>query len=156
LLCNVMLPLIIIAALIFFKQLKSVTLAEKEERLVPLLFATLCFYACYYMVSKISASELINLFLASSVIVLAGVLIITSFWKISMHMAGIGGITGLILFLMYFYQVDILITLCLVILLTGIISSSRLACRSHSIIQLIAGYFLGFILVFGCMMKRFH
>jgi hypothetical protein len=68
-------------------------------------------------------------------------------------MAGIGGITGLTLFLMQFYRADILFILCIVILITGVISSARLASGSHTLPQLLAGYFLGLALVFGLLIK---
>jgi hypothetical protein len=152
-LCNVLLPLTLIASLIIFKKIKNEIIEEKQERLVPLIFTTICFYTCYYMVSRLSPSIIINRFLGSSVVVLAAVLIITIFWKISMHMAGVGGITGLTLFLIYFYNADILLVLCILILITGIVSTSRLASGSHSIFQLVGGYFLGLSLVFGFLMK---
>jgi hypothetical protein len=155
-LCNILLPLAIIASLIFFRKLKDSIIEEQHERLLPLLFTMISFYACYYIVSKLSSSAIVNFFLGSTVLVMAAVLVITFFWKISMHMAGIGGISGLTLFLIYFYQADIVLLLSCVILITGIISSSRLASGSHTILQVIGGYFLGLILVFGFLMKIFH
>jgi len=155
-LCNILIPLTMIASLILFRKIKNSEMEEQHDRLLPLIFTTLCFYACYYEVSKYSSSAIINFFLGASVIVLAAILLITVFWKISMHMAGIGGITGLTLFLMYFYRADIILILCLVILISGIVSSSRLASGSHTLLQLIAGYFLGLFLVFGFLMNIAH
>jgi hypothetical protein len=152
-LCNILLPLTLIAGLILFRKIKNSVIDDKQDRLMPLIFATFCFYSSYFEVSKYSSSAIINLFLGATVIVLAAVLIITIFWKISMHMAGIGGITGLTLFLIYFYNADIIFVLCAVILISGIVSSSRLASGSHTILQLIGGYFLGLILVFSFLMR---
>jgi hypothetical protein len=152
-LCNVLLPLTLISSLIIFKKIKNEIIEEKQERLIPLIFTTICFYFCYYMVSRLSPSVIINLFLGSAVVVLVAVLIITVFWKISMHLAGIGGITGLTLFLIHFYNADILLILSILILITGIVATSRLALGSHSIFQLIGGYFLGLVLVFGFLIK---
>lgn len=155
-LSDILIPLTMIASLIFFRKIKNSLIEDQRDRLLPLIFTTFCFYACYYEVSKYSSSAIINFFLGASVIVLAAVLVITVFWKISMHMAGIGGITGLTLFLMYFYRADIILILCLVILISGIVSSSRLASGSHTILQLIVGYFLGLLLVFGFLMRIAH
>jgi hypothetical protein len=155
-LCNILLPLTMIASLILFRKIKNSVIDDKNDRLMPLIFATFCFYCCYFEVSKYSSSAVINVFLGYTVIVLATVLIVTIFWKISMHMAGIGGITGLTLFLMYFYSADIIFVLCAVILISGIVLSSRLASGSHTILQLIGGYFLGLILVFSILMRIAH
>ncbi len=154
--CTIALPLGILPIMMYYKKIQDTRLDEKNERLLPLAFAMACFYAGYYMISKFSPSDTINFFLLSSVLVLFGIFIVSFFWKISMHMAGIGGVTGLILFLMVIYRVDLIIDLCVALLIAGIISSSRLASDSHSPLQLCAGYLMGFCIVFDVMMKVVH
>jgi hypothetical protein len=57
---------------------------------------------------------------------------------------------------MYFYSADIIFVLCAVILISGIVLSSRLASGSHTILQLIGGYLLGLIMVFYILMRIAH
>jgi membrane-associated phospholipid phosphatase len=75
------------------------------------------------------------------------VLIISMFWKISIHMAGIGGITALIIILSVVYRTDMTLLLCIALLLSGIIASIRLALKAHSPAQLLAGYIVGIMTV---------
>jgi hypothetical protein len=149
-LCNV---LSIIPVLIYIKQIQNLEINERSERIIPLFFASMCFYIGYYIVSVHSQSILVNLFMLSTTAVVVVVLLVSLFWKISIHMAGIGGITGLIIILSYVFRADILILLCVVILISGILASARLASGSHSLLQVIAGYLLGLLGVLGLMFQ---
>jgi hypothetical protein len=153
LLCNVLLPVSIIPVLIYIKQIQNLEINERSERIIPLFFASMCFYIGYYIVSAHSQSMLINLFMLSTTAIVVVVLLVSLFWKISIHMAGIGGITGLIIILSYVFRADILILLCVVILISGILASARLASGSHSLLQVIAGYLLGLLGVLGLMFQ---
>jgi len=152
-LCTILLPLSIIPALIYFKHLQNFTIDKRRERLIPLFFATICFYACYYFVSKLAPVKLVNLFLFSSTVVILLILFVSLFWKISIHMAGIGGLTGMILILSFTYGIDSTIVLSISIFVAGLIASSRLVLQSHSILQLIAGFFTGLLSVLILMMQ---
>lgn len=152
-LCNVLLPLSIIPALIYFKNIKNYNINERRERLIPLFFTTVCFYIGYYYVSKITPVRLVNLFLFSSTVVIMVILFISLFWKISIHMAGIGGVTGMIIALTFIYGIDTTIILSISILMAGLIASSRLALNAHNLSQLITGFFVGTLVVFGLMLQ---
>lgn len=146
-LCDVILPLSILPALIYLKHLDNVNMDEKRQRLIPLFFTTICFYGGYFIVSKFSHSMLINAFMLSASVIVFGLLFISLFWKISMHMAGIGGLTGLIIVLSTLYQIDMVLMLSAAILIAGTIATSRLAMNAHSILQVFSGYILGISVV---------
>lgn len=150
-LCNVLLPITIIPALIYLKHLDNFNMDEKRERLIPLFFTTICFYGGYYIIAKFSHSILINYFLLSATVIVFGLLLISIFWKISMHMAGIGGLTGLIIVLSTTYQIDMVLMLSVAILIAGTIATSRLAMNSHSIMEILSGYLFGISVVLFIM-----
>lgn len=152
-LCNILLPLSIIPGLIYFKHIQNITIDVRRERLIPLFFATICFYIGYYFISKFASVRLINVFLFSSTVVLLAILSVSLFWKISIHMAGIGGITGMILGISVVYGIDATIILSICILVAGIIAASRLTLNSHNIVQILTGYLLGVSLVFGFVLQ---
>jgi membrane-associated phospholipid phosphatase len=143
-------------ALIYFGHLKNIKNDERRERMLPLFFTAICFYLGYHIISKFSPSSVINLFMFSSIMLVIAVLCISFFWKISMHMTGIGGVTGLIMILLQIYKADLIFILCVAILIAGTIATSRLALRSHTPLQLVAGYFLGILVVFGIMFQNGH
>lgn len=152
-LCSLILPLSFLPVLIYFQYVKEITLGERRERLIPLFFTTICFYAGYFFISKFSPVKVINLFLLSSTLVVMLILIISLFWKISIHSAGIGGITGLIIILSLTYSVDMTFFLSAAILISGFIFTARLVLNTHTILQLVAGYMVGVIAVIGFMIQ---
>lgn len=149
LLCNVMLPVSIIPVLFYIRHINNLNIDEKRERIIPLFFTTICFYIGYNIISRYSHSQLINLFMLSTTIIVVVIMLTSIFWKISLHMTGIGGITGLIIILSYLYRADLIFLLCAAILISGIIASARLVIGSHNLLQIIAGYLLGFVGVLG-------
>lgn len=150
-LCTTVLPLMILPALYFFNMLQQITMDERRQRFIPLFFTAICFFLAYYLVVKFSPIQVVNLFLFSSVVVVFVILLISVFWKISIHTSGIGGITALIVVLSMAYSVDLIVYFSLAILLSGIIASARLALQTHSLLQVIAGFVVGFLLVGGLM-----
>jgi membrane-associated phospholipid phosphatase len=154
LLCNVILPLSIIPVLIYLRHLQDVKIDDRRERLIPLFFATICFYMSYHIISRISPLVLANLFLLSAAISVFIVLFISIFWKISLHTAGLGGILGLITIISRVYHADLVIILSAAILVSGIIATSRLALRAHTISQILAGFTVGFVVTFGLLWQH--
>lgn len=142
-LCHVLLPLSLIPAMIYLKHIDNYYINEKQQRVIPLLFTSVCFYIGYYIITKFSQSILINYFLLSSAIIVFGLFLVTWLWKISLHMAGIGGLTGLIIVLSRLYHINLAIVLSTVILISGILASSRLALGAHSVTQILVGYLFG-------------
>ncbi len=152
-LCTLVLPLSFLPVLIYFQYVKEITIGERRERLIPLFFTTICFYAGYYFVSRFSPVKVINLFLLSSTLVVMLLLIISLVWKISIHSAGIGGIMGLIFILSVSYSVDMTFFMSAAILISGIIITARLVLNTHTLLELLAGYLLGAAAVTGVMFQ---
>ena len=152
-LCNVLIPLTLIPALYLFKQIQNITLDERRERIIPLFFSTICFYLGYYLVSRMAPIKVIEVFLSSGVVVLLILLIVSLFWKISIHMAGVGALTGLILMLSLIYTLDMTFFLIVIVLMSGIVASARLILQVHTPLQIIVGYLTGFLVVSGFLLQ---
>jgi hypothetical protein len=153
LLCDVLIPLTLIPVLLYFRQVQQITMDEKRERLIPLFLSMVCLSIGYYLVSKFSPIKIINMFLLSASVIAFLILVISIFWKISIHMAGIGGITALIAILSFNTGTDMTIILSIVVIMSGIIASSRLALEAHSPMQLFAGYGIGLCTVGGFLIR---
>lgn len=70
-------------------------------------------------------------------------LIITTRWKISIHMLGIGGVIGAIIGISQRFQFDHSLLLMGLILFAGLIGFARLKTNSHNYRQVYAGFILG-------------
>jgi membrane-associated phospholipid phosphatase len=74
-------------------------------------------------------------------------LFITIRWKISAHAAAIGGLLGGFLTLAFRLQENPVLILSAIILAAGLVSSARLILGKHTVPQVIAGFFLGLIIM---------
>lgn len=130
----------------FFMLRKSgftIYMESARERRMPFLLTSAVYLIAYYYLSKISIPTFIlNYILASAIVVLLTT-IVTYFWKISIHLVGIGGITGLLFFMSNHYSYDVFLFITLTFLLAGLIGSCRLSLGAHSLSQVFTGYALG-------------
>ena len=69
---------------------------------------------------------------------------INLFWKISIHMMGIGGFTGMMLTMASLYKTD-LTWVYIGIITAGLVGFSRLQMNAHSIKQVALGFVLGIL-----------
>ncbi len=140
-----------INALILLKmgKIKSLEMETTEERLIPYGSAALYYFALLYLFYNARFPTVFQIIIlgASSAIILT--LLINSKWKISAHTAGIGGVIGAVLGIMYRLQINMDFVLFIVILIAGLIGYARLKLNAHSPSQVYCGLLLGFIIQLG-------
>ena len=144
---SLLIPAILIYYLKSINKINSYQMSQKEERLLPFSLMFLCFFAAYYLLfdyGNIQAEPIIKIFFFGCLLSVLFALIITFKWKISVHMIGIGGLTGAVFLVHQIVKVDQLPALIITILTAGVIGYSRLTLNAHSLKQVAAGYLLGF------------
>lgn len=143
----------------------SMSLPDRKER-IPVLIITLFYYLLtYYFLRKIHVTNLDFLgafmsFLTGGVILTALSLMITFFWKISIHAIGVSGLAGAFL---GFYELlfpiqngeEITNIIILLLVLVGVVCSARLYLKAHSFLQIISGITLGFVVEYIVVSKGF-
>lgn len=143
-------PLIFLNVLRHFNLVKDLNVEVREQRLFPYLFSSFCCgVAAYYLYFTCHAPQWFAMFMVGAAITMLVMALINLWWKISAHMAGIGGVIALI------YQIhvqglsafDLLWLLCLAVIVAGLLGTSRLVLRRHDIWQLLAGVAVGFLCV---------
>jgi len=150
-------PLLIMLILLNLQKIKSLQLNEKKERILP-LFTTLIMYISAYIITVNFPGGIpvyITTLILSSAITILLVTIITLKFKISIHTAATGGITGFFLgflttqhipdTILYISNIPIksVHLLSLLIFIAGITASSRLILKAHTPAQIISGLLLG-------------
>jgi len=143
-------PLVFLSVLRHFSLIKDLHVNVREQRLLPYLFTALCHgVAAYYLHFTCHAPLWFVMFMVGSAVSVLVLALINLWWKISAHMAGIGGVIALI------YQVhihglsafDLFWLLCLCIIVAGALGSSRMVLKRHDIWQVLAGVAVGFLCV---------
>lgn len=143
-------PAISIGTLRLSNFITDLKLENRKQRVTPFLFVT-CFYGitAYMFYTKLNINNLIFLIFATTTLLLLILTLITLFWKISIHGAGIGGTMGFILALSFAYHIPhFAIVFAVMMIIAGMIAYARLSLNSHTPFQVYSGVFLGIILCF--------
>ena len=85
----------------------------------------------------------------SSLIVMALAIVVTLWWKISAHMFGVGGLMGGVVAVSYFVEhINPHYLIMALLLISGLVGSSRLLLKKHTPAQVYTGFLLGFMVTF--------
>jgi membrane-associated phospholipid phosphatase len=139
-------PALFILILYRRRIIKTLHMDQREERIIPLLITAIFFFLAYNLIRRIQLDEIyLRLFLGSFISVVSA-LIISLFWKISMHMMGVGGLVGALIGVSQVIPVDLAFWVMIAVFLSGLTGFARLKLKAHTPMQVYAG-FLGGILV---------
>ncbi|MEO8067377.1 MAG: hypothetical protein ABI599_06760 [Flavobacteriales bacterium] len=145
-------PLIGAALMLRARRTNGLVMEDRKQRIAPLLSTLLYYCLTYWLLRKYPHHPAaLSMFLGCTVS-LACVLIISLFWKISLHMAGIGGLIGALAALQIVFGSFSVLVLVPFIALAGLLGTARLVDSDHTPAQVYTGAVVGFVSVFGCMM----
>lgn len=122
---------------------------------VPVYLLTLLYYGMTYWLLRRTAAnpQLLSIALGST-LVLVCVFLVNLRWKISAHMAGIGGVLGTLLALLLFRNIQAPLLLATAFIAVGALGSARLKVSDHSPAQVHAGTLLGVLVMGICVGYR--
>ena len=134
--------------------IKDLNMNDRRDRYLPFVFISLFYLVVSYMIRTqewMTPDMLVAFFAITTVVILTNA--ITFFWKISAHAAGVVGWLGFVLGLQQMYPSTntLFWPLVTAILLSGIVSWSRLYLNAHILKEIFAGAALGFIISFAAM-----
>ena len=144
---SLILPLLSVFILLLTKKIDSLEMPKKEERFLPILFASIWMILGFYFMKEIfSYAPIMKSIYLGAIYVMLIALLITKKWKISLHMLAIGGATGVFIMLEFLFGQNLMLLL-ITILISGILGFSRLSLKAHSLNQIYAGFILGNIIM---------
>lgn len=141
-----------IIGIVFLKQTKAISdynLNDKKERILPLL---IYFFCNLFQIWLFSKSGIYNWFIA--LLALPAILsliscIISYFWKISIHMIGIGGLIGAILSICYNAKgINPYPLFMSLFILAGCVGVSRLLLNKNTPAQVYLGFIIGLVIAY--------
>ncbi len=119
-------------------------LDKGPDRVIPMLSTAIFYYVGFYALGRLNVYPVYKVFLISSILIIVVLMIISVRWKISVHMAGIGGLIGAFVALSLRLGLNSSLPLCIFIGIAGLIGSSRLILGKHTSVQIYAGFLTGF------------
>ena len=121
---------------------------NSRDRIIPLLFASVFYYIGFYLLSRIHFIPTFKLYMIASVLLIIALLFVSFKWNISIHMAAVGAITATIFALSFRTGANPLNAVVIVIIVSGLVGTARLLLNKNNLLQVAAGYFLGFIILY--------
>ena len=123
-------------------------LGSKERRMIPYILAIICYFACYYLMNMRRIPQFMSNILLAALVIQIVCAIINVWWKISTHTAAIGGFAGALMAFSILFTFNPLWWFCLILIIAGMVGSSRMILRQHSLSQVVAGFLVGAIASF--------
>ncbi len=137
------LPLSVMPLFYQLRVIKSIKMETTKERIMPLITTAFFFGLGYIFLSRFQLPSFIRIFYSGTIVAVVCALAITLIWKVSIHMVGIGGIFGALIALNITYGINTLLWLTVVLIIAGIVGTSRLKLNAHSPSQVYIGFSLG-------------
>jgi hypothetical protein len=120
--------------------------STRGERLVPQLIILALYIITFVYFKRLPLSQVIHAYVLSVTGTFFLVILVNLRFRISIHAAALGGLTGLIIALIFLYETPLQGLLMLTLLAGGLTGSSRLAQGDHWG-AILSGFFLGLAVV---------
>ena len=137
---TVLLPTLLIHLYRKYQGWSLLDIGAKERRMVPYVISILCYFACFYLMNVLHIPRFMSSILVAALIIQVVCALINVWWKISTHTAAIGGVAGALISFSLIFSFNPVWWLCIVIILAGMVGTSRMILRQHSLFQVVAGF----------------
>lgn len=139
-------PILLLFFLKNFGFIKDFQVSTIKERRVPVIFMILILYFLGNTIIQIPMIRNLGiLFYGTSLSLICIYILFSIKLKSSLHLVSMGNMLGFFLIMTNVNNLSILFIIILLIFLSGILASSRLYLKAHTPIELLIGFFLGFI-----------
>jgi membrane-associated phospholipid phosphatase len=139
-------PVLLLFIMKKFKMIQSYQIANIEERKFPTLLFIGISLIIWNWLQKTNLVDLLSLFyLGYAICLLLSYILLNFNHKISLHMAAVGGLIGFILYFSFFYEINLLLLIIALFIISGIIASARLRLNAHTFSEVFIGFILGVI-----------
>lgn len=126
----------------------DVELSDRRERVVPYLIFITSILICIFFLYKMLMPFWLLAMMFGAVVAMIVALIVNFYWKISAHAIGIGGLLGGIMGVARIHLANPYWSFIAVLLIAGLVGTSRIILKKHTPMQIYGGFCLGFICTF--------
>ena len=140
---TVFLPSILIHLYRRYQGWTTFQMGRKERRMVPYIIAIMCYFTCYYLMTVMRIPQFMANIVVAALAIQVVCALVNIWWKICIHMAGIGGMAGALLAISLVFQFNPLWWLSVIILIAGLVGTARMILRQHSLRQIVGGFMVG-------------
>lgn len=120
-------------------------LGHREKRAIPYVISILCYGTLYYLMLHFSTNRYILGIVVAALAVQVACSVVNPWWKISTHIAALGAVTGALVAFSLIMGFNPVWWIALLVLLAGVMGTSRMVLRQHSLAQVVGGWLLGLV-----------
>lgn len=140
---TVVMPQVLIRLYRHYHGWSPMRLITREGRVGPYVISIFCYVACYYVMNSLHMPHFMGSIVMAAIVVQILCALINHWWKISTHTAAIGGTTGAVMAFAFILGFNPLWWICALIMLAGIVGTSRTLLRLHTLGEVSGGFLIG-------------
>ena len=129
-----------------------IQLGQKERRMVPYVISIVCYFACYYILNVLQNVLHMPHFIGTVIIAALAIQVVCALinlrWKVSTHSAAIGGVIGSVIAFSFLFTFNPTWWLFLLFFMAGLVGTSRMILRQHTLMEVSMGFIMGIIVAF--------
>ncbi len=142
---NLLLPLSLIPYFKFRNIISSWFIKKRQDRILPLITTSFFYSVTVFIIFRFHIPEFVKAFLITVAFLAIAITVINFWWKISIHSAGAGALTALVVILSIKMQAPLTWLFIAVILSDGLMMSARLWLNSHTPREVWTSFLPGFL-----------
>lgn len=127
-------------------------LSDRKKRYIPFVLTIISYVFCLLMMHRLNIPWYMTGIILAALIMQVICIVVNLKWKLSEHMAGMGGIVGGLVSFSALFGYNPVWWLCVFILTAGVLGSARIILRHHSLGEVLYGFAVGLI----CSMLVLH
>ena len=120
-------------------------LSERKKRYVPILLTIFSYVFCLLMMFKLRIPPYMTGIILTCLVVSIICIVVNLKWKLSEHMAGMGGIVGGLVSFSVWFGYNPVGWLCLFIMIAGVLGTARILLGHHTLGEVLYGFLVGLV-----------
>jgi len=149
---NVLLPMGMILLFRFRNLINSFSMEENSERVIPLLTVSVLYFITSFVIIRLNLPLFLKAYFESVSILSLIIFVINFRYKISVHSAGAGALTAVVIITWLIMKENLVWFLVPVLIISGMILTARLKLNVHNPAEVYSGFLTGFTVVAAVML----
>lgn len=138
-------PVMMAYLLLKLQLIPDLTMQNARDRRWPFIISIVFFGMTAQAMRQLPIPEYVPSFIWGGALTIGILWVLLPFQKASAHMAGMGGILSLLIFLSTSFSENYLLAISLQFVFSGFVATARLYLKAHTPRELITGFFTGFV-----------
>jgi hypothetical protein len=126
--------------------IQTISLNEQKDRRIPFIFTGICYTICYWAILKLQIPRglfpyaLAYPLILGATLTIVLALVVNHWFKISIHMMGIGGVLGSFIAIAIKYSLPLTPFILILVGMAGLTGFARLKLNAHTPAQVYSGF----------------